>query len=114
MAMTVVVVPMFAPYNQVLLLPAILVLVRDQAFFTTGSRAIRFCYLASALALAWQWIASLCLSVAYFLAPSAWAFSFWKWPFLATFTLPVLVFALIFIEVQGAATEPGFAVRRTN
>jgi hypothetical protein len=100
MALTVLVVPMYAPYNQVLLLPAILVLLRDRARFTGRSRAVRFGYLAGTLALAWQWIASLSLSGAYLLVSPGWALSGWKWPFLATFSLPVFVFALAFLDVQ--------------
>jgi hypothetical protein len=99
MALTVLVVPMYAPYNQVLLLPAILALARDRTPLTSRSRGIRFSYLAGALALAWQWIASLILSVAYWLASPAWALSRWWWPFIATFALPLLVFALILLDV---------------
>jgi hypothetical protein len=100
-ALTVLVVPMYAPYNQVLLLPAILALVRDRTFFTSQSRGMRFGYLAGAFALAWQWIASLGLSGAYLLVSPAWALMVWKWPFFATFALPVLVFAMILLDVQG-------------
>jgi Glycosyltransferase family 87 len=102
LALTVLVVPMYAPYNQVLLLPAIFALVRDRTFFTSRSRGVRFLHLAGALALAWQWLASLSLSGAYLLGSPAWALSAWKWPFFATFTLPVFVFALIFLDVRGA------------
>jgi hypothetical protein len=100
LALTVLVVPMYAPYNQLLLLPAILVLVRDRTFFTSRSRGVRFLYLAGAFALVWQWIASLTLSGAYLLGSRAWALSAWKVPFFATFSLPVFVFALIFLDVQ--------------
>jgi hypothetical protein len=101
LALTVLVVPMYAPYNQLLLLPAILVLVRDRTFLTSRSRGVRFGYLAATFALAWQWIASLILSGAYLFGSQTWAFSAWKWPFFATFTLPVFVFALIFLDVRG-------------
>ncbi len=102
LALTVLVVPMYAPYNQVLFLPAILVLVRDRRWFTSRSRAVRFLYLAAAFALAWQWIGTLTLSGAYLLGWRAWAISAWKVPFFATFSLPVFVFALILLEVQVA------------
>jgi hypothetical protein len=98
MALTVLVVPMYAPYNQVLLLPAILVLVRDRAFFISRSSAVRFAYLAAAFALAWQWIASLSLSGIYLFGARPWALSGWRWPFLATFALPVFIFALVFLD----------------
>ncbi|MGA7337880.1 MAG: glycosyltransferase 87 family protein [Candidatus Sulfotelmatobacter sp.] len=107
LALTVLVVPMYAPYNQVLLLPAILVLVRDRRFFTSRSRGVRFLYLAAAFALAWQWIASLGLSCGYLLGWRAWAISSWKLPFFATFSLPVFVFALILLAVQGAQRRAG-------
>jgi Glycosyltransferase family 87 len=100
MALTVLVVPMYAPYNQVLLLPAILLLVRDRACFTSRSRAVRFVYLAGAFALTWQWIASLGLSAAYLFGSPGLALSGWKWPFFATFTVPVLIFALMFLDVH--------------
>jgi hypothetical protein len=104
MALTVLVVPMYAPYNQVLLLPAILALARDRGFFT--SRALSFSYLVGAFALAWQWIASLGLGGVYWLATPAWALNGWKWPFFATFALPVLVFALMFLDVQRRDCRP--------
>jgi hypothetical protein len=100
MALTVLIVPMYAPYNQVLLLPAILALARDRTLLTSRSRAIRFLYLAGVLALAWQWIASLGLSCIYLFASPAWALSGWRWPLFATFVLPVLVFALMFLDVR--------------
>jgi hypothetical protein len=106
LALTVLVVPMYAPYNQVLLLPAILALVQDRRFFLSRSRGVRFLYLAAALAFAWQWIASLALSGAYLLGWRAWALSAWKWPFFATFALPVFVFALIFLDVRIAQPQP--------
>lgn len=100
LALTVLVVPMYAPYNQVLLLPAILALVRDRTFFISRPRGVQFLYLTAGFALAWQWIASLTLSAAYLLGSRAWALSAWKVPFFATFSLPVFVFALIFLDVH--------------
>jgi len=100
LALTVLVVPMYAPYNQLLLLPAILLLVRDRTFFTSRSRPLRVGYVAGIFALTWQWIASAILSAIYLLGAPGWALSRWQWPFFATFALPVLVFVLIFLEVQ--------------
>ena len=99
MALTVLVVPMYAPYNQVLLLPAIFVLIRDRNMLFAGPGGARFLYAAMVFALAWQWIASLGLSSVYLLASPAWALRAWKWPFFATFTVPVLIFALMIVEV---------------
>ena len=102
MALTVLVVPMYAPYNQVLLVPAILVLVRDRAMFLLRSRVRRFAYLVGVLVVGWEWAASLSLSAVYLVGTRAWAMERWKWPFLATFALPVWVFALVFFCVNSA------------
>lgn len=102
MALTVLIVPMYAPYNQVLLIPAILVLARDSTLLTSRSRAHRFGYVVGACTLAWQWIASLTLSVAYLFVSPAFALGRWKWPFYATFALPLVAFALVFIDVRNA------------
>jgi len=100
MALTVLVVPMCAPYNQVPLLPAVLVLVRDRKFFTSRSRLLRLGYVAGASALVWPWIASLAASAAYLFGSPALATRGWWWPGMATFVFPVLVFALMFVDVR--------------
>ena len=99
LALTVLVIPMYAPYNQVLLLPAILLLVRERSFFTSRSPALRAGYAMGIFALAWQWIASLSLSFMYMWS-STWALSRWQWPFFAIFALPVLVFVLVLLDAQ--------------
>ncbi len=115
-ALTVMVVPMYAPYNQVLVLPAILVLVRDRGFFLSRGRGVRFVYLVAGLAVTWQWVASLSLSGIYFVARD-WALAEWWWPFVATLAFPVIAFFLMFLEVQahGAGRfgkrEPGTATK---
>jgi hypothetical protein len=109
MATTVLVVPMYAPYNQVLLLPAILLLVRDRRRLAlSGSRGLRFVYAAGAFALLWQWMASFALCTTYLISPEQ-AMNGWKWPFFATFALPVLIFALTVIDVQGDLRGPAIA-----
>jgi hypothetical protein len=100
LALTVLVIPMYAPYNQVLLLPAILMLVRERAAFLSRSRARRLAYGVGAFLLGWQWAASLGLTVIYLLISRAWALDGWRCPFFATFALPVWVFALIFFYVE--------------
>ena len=107
MALTVLVVPMYAPYNQVLLVPAILALLRESRLLDSHSRGFRFGYLAGAFALAWQWMASLTLCAIYLLASRALALEGWKWPFFSTFALPVLIFALILAETRNGVKEAG-------
>jgi hypothetical protein len=103
MALTVLIVPMYAPYNQVLLLPPILVLAHNRTDFLSGVRALRFLYAAAILALAWQWAASLGLDVVYIFGASDSALNSWKIPLFATFALPVLVFAASVIDIKKQA-----------
>jgi hypothetical protein len=112
LTLTVLVVPMYAPYNQVLLMPAILFLAReqfparDQAAALAELRSGGPLFWAAGLALAWQWIASLGLSALWFVSRDA-ALSGWKAPFYATFALPVLIFAAAML----AARNPPSALR---
>lgn len=99
LALTVLIVPMYAPYNQVLLLPAILSLVRDRTALVPGWRAVRIVYAAGVLALVWQWLASTAICVTWLVSPAQ-AIKMWKLPFYATFALPVLVFALAFLSAS--------------
>jgi hypothetical protein len=101
MALTVLVVPMCAPYNQLLLLPAVLALARDRLFFVSRSRLLRFGYVAGVSALVWPWMASLALSAACLFASQSFALSGWWWPGVATFIFPVLVFVLMYVDVRG-------------
>jgi hypothetical protein len=113
LALTVVVVPMYAPYNQLLLLLSILLLVRERSAFIAGSWIRRLGYWFAALLVGWQWFASLCLSLAYLLVSPKWALRAWQWPFFATFALPLWVFAVIFLFAYGEC-EPSSAQVRNS
>jgi hypothetical protein len=99
LALTVLVVPMYAPYNQLLLLPSILLLVRERA--ASPSRVFRLLYFAGVLFVAWQWLASLCLAAGYRLASQQWSLDRWAWPLFTTLTVPIWIFALIFFCALG-------------
>jgi len=110
MALTLVIVPMSAPYNQILLLPTILLLVRERAAFL-GSRspARRLAYWVGVMVVGWQWVASLLLTGIDLFVSQARAFEGWKWPFFTTFAIPVVVFGLMFMAAMGR--QAGDAVR---
>jgi len=102
MALDVLLVPMFAPYNQVLLVPALLLLVRYIRQLWQGKRSTRFVCAITGLALLWPWVACAGLALATLALSAAVVQSGWKLPFITTFTLPVLVFGLISLHVAGA------------
>ena len=95
MALTVVIVPMFAPYNQVLLIPAILVLVRSGR---SSLPALRIAGIVGAVLVIWPWIAAFGLSVASIWLTPQWRSLVWPMPFYSNFLLPIFVFGLILLN----------------
>lgn len=98
LALVVLTVPMFALYNQILLLPALLAIVHEWPQ-TTPSRASRFAGLTLAILLIWPWIASLALDCALFFLPATTVQNHWKLPFFTTFALPPVVFAILALQI---------------
>jgi hypothetical protein len=98
LALTVVVVPMFAPYNQVLLVPAILALVWSRSRRASIVPWARLAIAAGGALLVWPWIATMGLSAA-----SVWLTPDLRQkllfiPFRFNFELPIVVFALALLE----------------
>jgi hypothetical protein len=103
LALTVLVVPMFAPYNQVLLAPAILALVRSSTSKTPVLPAVKMARMIGGLLLVWPWIATLALCSAYLcfsagLTPEL-RERLWPMPFYSNFVLPIFLFGLALAEV---------------
>jgi hypothetical protein len=101
LALTVLIVPMFAPYNQVLLAPAILVLVRSVVIREPILPAIRLARVVAAVLLVWPWIATLGLTAAHFcIAPGKrnhlWAL--WPMPFYSNFMVPIFILGLALLD----------------
>ena len=94
LALTVVIVPMFAPYNQVLLLPAMVVLIRAAISRATLVPVFRLAGIIGFLLLIWPWIAALALSMTYpWLTPSL-RRHLWPMPFYSNFILPIFIAGL--------------------
>ena len=97
LALTALVVPMFAPYNQVLLMPAMLVLVRS---FLGGAilPSVRMANIVAALFVVWPWIAAIGLCLAFrWLTPDARA-RLYLLPFYSNFEVPIFVFGLMLLD----------------
>jgi hypothetical protein len=97
LALTVVIVPMFAPYNQVLLAPAILSLLRCEKN-PSILPAIRLARVVGGVLLVWPWIATIGLSLAYLRLTPELRQRLWPMPFYSNFMLPLLVFGLALLE----------------
>lgn len=98
LALTVLVVPMYAPYNQVLLLPAVLSLVWAAGLRDSISGMARMARVIGGLLLAWPWIATLGLTATYFWLSAELRQGVLMLPFYTNFALPVFIFGLALLE----------------
>lgn len=102
LALTVLIVPMFAPYNQVLLLPAILTLVQSGARGDEILPAIRKARMIGALLLVWPWIVTLGLTLAFAWITPGLRERLWPVPFYSNFVVPVFLFGLAVAHAWGS------------
>lgn len=91
---TLIVIPTFASYNQVLLLPAVFALTREGKWlWQRGSWSRAVCMLGIGL-LAWPWVAAVGLSVASFVVAPQTVQQGWKMPLA---TIPAIPFACLML-----------------
>jgi hypothetical protein len=89
---------MFAPYNQVLLVPAILTLLRSENSAENTMPALRLAGFVTAILLVWPWIATAGLSLSYVSLTPDWRHRLWPMPFYSNFVVPVLIFGLALLN----------------
>jgi hypothetical protein len=95
LAVTVLVVPMTAPYNQILLLPAIFLVVRSWEHLWRRSRLSRAVCGLAALIVSWPWLASLALAVAALALPATSVQRAWAVPLWTSLGVPLVVLPLL-------------------
>jgi len=95
LATTLVIIPMFAPYNQMLLVPGVMLSVRTIHSLWEKGRLSRFFVLMAASSLAWPWLAAVSLVVALLFLPSTIVERAWALPLYTTWMTPVSVLALL-------------------
>jgi Glycosyltransferase family 87 len=105
LALTVVIVPMAAPYNQVLLAPAILALVWSSTSGGPILPAIRLARLVAGSLVAWPWIATLGLSAAYVWLTPGLRQRLWQLPFYSILMVPVFIFGLALLDAWMSAAR---------
>jgi len=105
LALTVIIVPMSSPYNQVLLAPAILALVRSSISGEPVLPAVRLARFVGGVLLAWPWIATTGLSLAFVWLTPTLRERVWPIPFYASFMLPVFILGLALTECLDEPAE---------
>jgi MFS family permease len=100
LALTALIVPMFAPYNQVLLIPAILSLLHSASSGEPILPAIRLARTIGAIFVIWPWIATLGLSAGYLWLTPGLRQKIYLLPFYSNFMVPVFVFGLALLDAS--------------
>ena len=95
LATTLLVIPMFAPYNQVLLVPVAMLAARQIRHLWRGHRLNRVLLGMAAASLLWTWLAAAGLCVALFFLPESTVQEGWALPLLTNFAIPVTLLALV-------------------
>jgi hypothetical protein len=101
LALTALIVPTYAPYNQILLVPAILALIRSSTSSIPILPSLRLARVVAGVVLVWPWIATLALCAAYLcwhgLTPEL-RQRIWPMPFYPSFMVPVFFYGLALID----------------
>ncbi len=105
LALTVLIVPMLSPYNQVLLIPAILALLRSETSGIPILPAVRLARAVGGVLIVWPWVVTLGLSVAYIWLTPALRHRVWIVPFYSNFLVPIFVFWLAILDVWMAESR---------
>jgi len=111
LAVTVIVIPSYALYNQVMLLPALLMLLRDRQTIWNRNRTSRVLLSLGAILLAWPWLASIALACLSFVLPPELVERAWMVPGWTVLQIPLVVAALMLIHyyqrTNSAPVRPG-------
>jgi hypothetical protein len=95
LAVTVVIVPKAAPYNQVLLLPGFLLPVRGWGTLWQKSALMRLILMICGLLIFWPWLAASVLTIAWLFLPAAAVQNAWAVPLWTILAIPPTVVALL-------------------
>lgn len=88
----------YSPYNLVLLLPGVMMLLRSGRQLWRVSRISRFLCSLSALAVFWPFLAAICLVIALVVVPESVRRTAWGVPLYPTFATPITVYALLLVS----------------
>lgn len=100
LAFTLLLIPADSVYNQVLLIPALLVLCEDCEALWRGSMTSRLLLLTVIGLVAWPWITSVVLAALSFGLPQARVEGYWTVPFWTVLLIPMGVSALMLINAR--------------
>jgi hypothetical protein len=95
LATTLLVIPMYAPYNQVLLVPAFMIFLRSFGQLWNRNRLSRFCVSVTAASICWPFLAGALLVFALAFLPGPVVQKAWGLPFYPSFAIPITIYAML-------------------
>jgi glycosyl transferase family 87 len=102
LAVTLVIVPTFAPYNQVLLLPAVFLIAASWRNLWARSRRTRAACAVGMLFVFWPWLASCGLMLGSLFLPAALVQRAWAAPLYTSLAIPLAVLGLFTMRASDA------------
>lgn len=111
MATTLLVIPMLAPYNQVLLLPVAMVMARKIKELWKKNPPTRFLTAGAVLSVVWPWFGAAGLLGALLFLPGPVVQRAWAVPVVTTFAIPVTLFALLLVGRSVVSQDDSEAAR---
>ena len=104
LAVTVIIIPMFAPYNYVLMLPSLLLVCQNWAPLWKRDMIARIGCVLIVAAVAWPWIAAIGLIASSAFLPAETVQQHWWLPLYTIAKIPMPIVCLIPLSVLVAAT----------
>jgi hypothetical protein len=98
-AVTVVIIPMFAPYNYVLVLPTLLLVARNWTIIWSSGGLGKTGFALTVAVVSWPWLAALALTGALVMVPAAAVQRGWWLPLYTSAKLPIPLVSLIPLSV---------------
>ncbi|MFY9659929.1 MAG: glycosyltransferase family 87 protein [Terriglobales bacterium] len=109
LATTILLVPSYGPYNQVLLIPALLIALKQRRAIWQGSIASRVLFLMTAGLILWPWFSATALAGLSFILPEETVARGWALPFWTVIQIPVAVVALMLAHYYQGYYQKTFA-----
>jgi len=103
LAVTLVIMPTIAPYNQVLLVPGLMLLLDQRGRIWALGRFARCMYRATFGLVAWPWVAALVLGLASTMVPAARVQTAWPVPLYTSIWIPVVVLICLSVLISALA-----------
>ncbi|MFL6303249.1 MAG: glycosyltransferase family 87 protein [Candidatus Sulfotelmatobacter sp.] len=109
LATTLTIVPMFAPYNQVLLVPCVMLALREVPALWDAGRLARFFLLITTVSLAWPLVSAAALAFGSLFLAAATVQQAWRVPMVTLWAIPVSILGLLLVgknAICSSSTAP--------